>query len=349
MDNRLKGSETDGRAVETAVIVGCATAVNGGRATNGGDGVPRGFTQYTEGELKLISQDVITCEREGKRISLQDLVSGLPVVVIKTFSLDSSHVLQPRGRLMISKGAATLDYCEATLKNLFFPMGYSIDVKGVISALKDKISGIVSITATQIQAELDTAQPLSFDYIQIAEDIVKKVQLGATQTHPLAEMESRLVSLVEDLSATKEQLSSAISAHVKKMERVPALEAQVVALQKQLSEQTSENGSLCEQLSGVTREEESLQAQVSEQSQELLLFPSLRAQLSEVADELEWQKTQTTRFHEQVLEQKLEISDEAGFQETENDRQKTQNGVLCKRVAALRKQLSEKSRELELH
>jgi hypothetical protein len=40
---------------------------------------------------------------------------------------------------------------------------------------------------------------------------------------------------------------------------------------------------------------------------------------------LEWQKTRRTRFREQVLEQKLEISSiryEAGFQETEKDRRR---------------------------
>jgi hypothetical protein len=66
---------------------------------------------------------------------------------------------------------------------------------------------------------------------------------------------------------------------------------------------------------------------------------------------LEWQKTQTTRFHEQVLEQKLEIlpiTYEAGFQEKENHRQKSRNGVLREQVSALREQLLKKSREFEL-
>jgi NADH:ubiquinone oxidoreductase subunit H len=119
MDNGLK--ETDAAAVivgsaaavetavivgsATAVIVGSGTAVSSGRATNGSVG-RRGFTQYTADELELISQDVITCQRaEGKWIYQKDLVSVLSVVVMKTSSLDPSHVLQrvlqQRGRLMI--------------------------------------------------------------------------------------------------------------------------------------------------------------------------------------------------------------------------------------------------------
>jgi hypothetical protein len=94
MDNGLKGSET--MAVvrgfttegELELIVGGSAVVVGSATAD-----KRGFTQYTEGELELISQDVITLQRaeaeEGKKVSKKDLVSGLSGGVIKTFSLDS--------------------------------------------------------------------------------------------------------------------------------------------------------------------------------------------------------------------------------------------------------------------
>jgi regulator of replication initiation timing len=158
----------------------------------------------------------------------------------------------------------------------------------VISALKDKVSGIVSITARQIQAELDTTS--SFDYIGMAQDIVKKVeQLGDTCGNE-------------------------------------SLGAQLLEVADKLARFTLENESL-------TLENE-----------------SLRAQQLEITEELEQQKTQTTHFHEQVLEQKLELSSitrEAEFQEKGHSRQKVRNGSLRGQVSALSEQLSNATAEAE--
>jgi hypothetical protein len=125
-DNGLK--ETDGAAAAfigsaaaKKVIIGTGSAAAADKTTV--IGPRRGFTQYTADELELISQDVITCQAaaEGnKPVYQKDLVSGLSVVALKSFSLDPSGVLQRRGGIMIAKGAAMLDYCEATLLNLSF-------------------------------------------------------------------------------------------------------------------------------------------------------------------------------------------------------------------------------------
>jgi chromosome segregation ATPase len=181
-----------------------------------------------------------------------------------------------------------------------------------MSALKDKICGIVSISGPQIQAELDTAQAQasSFDYIQMAEDIVKKVQLAlASQAEIDLTRLAQVPALEAKVAAEELTVFTLKNEGLRDQLAVVTEELTVFTLENeglraQLLVVTRENEGFREQLSAVTRENESLGEQVAEQ----------RLELTSITAEVEWQRAEKDRiqrllFQEQRNHQRSQVED----------------------------------------